>query len=94
MRRSIALLTLGVAIGSTAPAFASEHSRCSVALKEKWIAMEIVKARLTELGFDVSAIKSDDGCYKVKAIDKKDERLHQSPTAGPVASDAGREERS
>lgn len=92
MRCSIAVLTLGVAFGSAVPAFASEHTRCSMVPKEKVLAMEIVKARLTELGFDVRAIKPDDGCYKVK--DKKDERLRQSQTGMPVASDAGREERS
>jgi hypothetical protein len=92
MRCSIAVLTLGVAFGSAVPAFASEHTRCSLVRKEKVLAMEIVKARLTELGFDVRAIKSDDGCYKVKAFDRKDERLPQSRTRMPVASDAGREE--
>jgi hypothetical protein len=94
MRRSIALLTLGVAIGSAVPAFASEHARCGMVPKEKLLAMEIVKARLTELGFDVRGIKSDDGCYKVRAVDKKDESLRQSPAGMPVASDARREDRS
>ncbi len=79
MRRSIALLILGVAIGSAAPALASEHATCSVVLKEKWLAMEIVKARLTELGYDVRAIKSESGCNKVKAVDKKGAHLRQSP---------------
>lgn len=92
MRCSIAVLILGVAFGSAVPAFASEHTRCSLVPKKKVFAMEIVKARLTELGFDVRAIK-DDGCYKVKAV-KKDERLRQSRTGMPVTSDAGREERS
>jgi hypothetical protein len=78
MRRAIALLTLGVAIGSADPAFASEHARCSVVLKEKWLAMEIVKARLTELGFDVRGIKSETGCDKIKSVDKKGAPLRQS----------------
>lgn len=94
MRCSIAVLTLGVAFGSAVPAFASEHTRCSLVPKEKVLAMEVVKAKLTELGFDVRAVKSDDGCRKVKAVDKKDERPHRSPTGMPVASDAGRVERS
>ena len=93
MRCSIAVLILGVAFGSAVPAFASEHTRCSMVLEEKVIAMEIVKARLTELGFDVRAIKSDDGCHKVKAVDGKGERLLQSRTGMPVASDAGPAER-
>jgi len=58
------------------------------------MAMEIVKARLTELGFDVRAIKPDSGCYKVKAVDKNDERLRRSGPGMRVASEAGREERS
>ena len=94
MRCSIAVLTLGVAFGFAVPASASEHTRCSLVPKEKVLAMEIVKARLTELGFDVRAVKSDEGCRKVKAVNKKDERLRQSPTGIPVATDAGREERS
>jgi hypothetical protein len=94
MRCSIALLTLGVANGSAVPAFASEHARCDVVAREKWLAMEIVKARLTELGFDVRDIKSDDGCYKVRAVDKKDERPRQSRTGMPVASDEPRDDRS
>ena len=94
MRCFIAVLTVGVAFGSAVPAFASEHTRCSMVRKEKVLAMEIVKARLTELGFDVRAIRSDGGCYKVKAVDKKDERLRPSRTGMPVASDAGREQRS
>jgi hypothetical protein len=79
MRRSIALLTLGVAVGFGVPAFASEHASCRVALKEKWLAMEIVKARLTELGYDVRAIKPEGGCDKVKAVDKKGAHLRQAP---------------
>ena len=94
MRCSIAVLILGVAFGSAVPAFASEHTRCSLVPREKVIAMEIVKAKLTELGFDVRAIKSDDGCHKVKAVDQNDERLPQSPTEMPVTSDAGPAERS
>jgi hypothetical protein len=94
MRRSIALLTLGVAIGSAVPAFASEHASCSVVLKEKLLAMEVVKARLTELGYDVRAIKPESGCYKVKAVDKKGAHLRQSPSEDAVASDARREDRS
>ena len=94
MRCSIAVLTLGVALGSAVPAFASEHTRCSLVPKEKVLAMEIVKARLTELGFDVRAIRPGDGCHKVRAIDKKDEHLRQAPTGMPVASDTGRVERS
>jgi len=94
MRCSIAVLTLGVVFGSAVPAFASEHTRCSLVPREKMMAMEIVKARLTELGFDVRAIKPDSGCYKVKAVDKNDERLRRSGPGMRVASEAGREERS
>jgi hypothetical protein len=65
-----------------------------MAPRKKALAMQIVKARLTELGFDVRAIKSDAGCYKVRAFDRKDERLPQSRMRMPVASDAGREQRS
>jgi hypothetical protein len=84
MRCSIALLTLGVTIGSAVPAFASEHARCDVVAREKWLAMEIVKARLTELGYDVRAIKSESGCDKVKAVDKKGARQSPNEDAGRV----------
>ena len=93
MRCSIAVLTLGVAFGSAVPAFASERTRCSLVPGQKVLAMKIVKARLTELGFDIRAIESDDSCHKAKAFDKSDERLPRYPTRTQVASDAGREER-
>jgi len=94
MRCSIVALTLGVAFGFAGPAVASEHTRCSLVPTEKVLAMEIVKARLTELGFDVRAVKPDGGCGKAKAVDKTDERLFRSSTGMPVVSDAGPEARS
>jgi len=55
---------------------------------------KLIAATLTELGFDVRAVKPDGGCGKAKAVDKTDERLFRSSTGMPVVSDAGPEARS
>jgi hypothetical protein len=71
-----------VVVGSAVPVCASERGRCWTAAKEKWL--DTVKARIAELGYVIRAIKSDDGCYEINALDLNGKRieLHVNPKTG------------
>jgi len=88
MRGSIAV----VVVGSAVPVFASKRGRCWTAGKEKWL--DTVKARIAELGYVVSAIKSKGGYYEITAVDFNGARvgLHVNPRTGTLVELGSRRE--
>ncbi len=62
---------LSVCMG-TAPALAGP--RCNVPLAD-WQPREALERKLAAEGWSVISIRSDDGCYKVKATNPRGERL-------------------
>ena len=68
------LLALGLAAPVAAPVFASSGERCDAPIAD-WQPREALEKKLTAEGMDVRRIKTDDGCYEVKAIDAKGRRI-------------------
>ena len=63
------LVSIVLGIGSS---WAGQH--CDVPLAE-WQPREILKQKIEAEGWKVTRINTDDGCYKVRAINDKGERL-------------------
>ena len=76
MTRTIfaAFVALGMAAPVATPAFASSGTRCDAPLAD-WQPREALEKKLTAEGMKVRRIKTDDGCYEVKAIDAKGRRI-------------------
>jgi hypothetical protein len=53
-----------------APLAAAAEDICVTSAADTWQSEEAVKARATELGFEVANLKTEDGCYEVYATDK------------------------
>jgi hypothetical protein len=70
-----ALVTAAVALGilSAAPAMASSE-RCETPMSE-WQSPEALQQKLSEDGWDVKRIKTEDGCYEAYAIDEQGRRV-------------------
>jgi hypothetical protein len=74
MKRSFYITILLATLGAGAAA-ASE--RCSVPMSD-WQPREALQKKLEDEGWKVSRIKTDDGCYEVKATDKEGRRVEAS----------------
>lgn len=88
MRNIMALTALSLVIGTAAPALASEeHSACGSAPREQWLSEEAIKAKASELGYQVRRVKIEDNCYEVYAIDPQGGRaeVYFNPATGEVA---------
>jgi hypothetical protein len=64
---SIALMLVG-----SSAAFAGPH--CHVAMAD-WQPREALQAKVSALGWSLQRIKTDDGCYKVYALDSTGQRI-------------------
>lgn len=63
------------------PAVASQ--RCNVPLAD-WQPREALEKKLTDEGWTVMSIRSDDGCYKAKATNTRGERLEAKYDPGTL----------
>ena len=72
MRASAAACLLALACFGATPA-AAERA-CSVPLSD-WQPREALEKKLAAEGWTVVSIRSDDGCYKVRATNARGERL-------------------
>lgn len=72
-------------LGITLPASASSDE-CGYVDRSQWMSVEEVRAKATEMGFDVRKVEVDDGCYEVYAIDSKGQRIeaYLHPVSGEV----------
>ena len=68
------------------PFAAQAEERCSETPKDQWMSVEQVRAKATELGYDVRSIKVEDGCYEAYAIDKDGKRVEAyfDPATGEI----------
>ncbi|WP_438268109.1 PepSY domain-containing protein [Microvirga flocculans] len=71
---------LSVCLGA-APVAAGE--RCNVPLAD-WQPREALQKKLADEGWTVLSIRSDDGCYKVKATNPRGERLEAKYDPGSL----------
>lgn len=69
--RKLVLTTILAAL-SAAPALASE--RCSVP-GDQWRSVDELKSALTDSGWTVSNVKTEDGCYEVYGRDADGKRV-------------------
>jgi hypothetical protein len=87
MRKMLPLSALFLALASAAPALAEqETASCGNAPRAQWLSEDAIKAKGVELGYDVRSVKSEDGCYELKAIDKANVKveLYLHPVTGEV----------
>lgn len=94
MRKSLTVLTLALALGAAAPVLASEDARCGNTPRDKWLSEAAIKTKVTDLGYEVRKIETDDGCYEVKGVDKNGAKveLYVNPTTGEVVKPGMKEE--
>ncbi len=71
MKRLLPATTLVMGICSAGPSFAGP--RCDVPLAE-WQPREVLQQKVEADGWKVTRIKTDDGCYEVRATNDKGER--------------------
>ena len=71
-----------------AVAHAEESTSCDVA-KDKWMAEDALKAKLTGEGMEVRKIKVENGCYEVYGIkDGQKVEMNFNPVTGEPAGKA------
>lgn len=71
MRPTIIAALVAIAV----PFAAAAEDLCVTAAADQWQTEDAVKARATELGFEVANLKKEDGCYEIYATDKIGTRL-------------------
>lgn len=72
MKPTLSIVALTVLVGLAAPALASQ--RCSAPMVE-WKPREALVEKLRAEGWTIRRIKTDDGCYKVRAVDAEGRRV-------------------
>ena len=72
MRRFLPAMTLALGVFGVGGALAGP--RCDVPLAN-WQPREVLQRKLEAEGWKATRIKTDDGCYKVRATNDKGERL-------------------
>lgn len=58
-----------IAVGA-APAFARDDARCTVSPGAARLSADAVRAKLAEAGYTVTRVKTEHGCYEVRATDR------------------------
>ena len=72
MKIILPVLALTILVGIAAPALASQ--RCLAPMAE-WKPREALVEKLCSEGWTIRRIKTDDGCYKVRATDAEGRRV-------------------
>jgi hypothetical protein len=73
MRAFLKFILLASILGIAAPALANggeNKGQCGNITRTPWLSQQTVKAKLTEIGFDVRRLEAQRNCYNVAAIDK------------------------
>lgn len=68
------LVAATVAIGATAPALADDDRRCATGTGE-WMNVQAITARAEKEGYTVREVERDDGCYEIKGVDAKGQKV-------------------
>lgn len=72
MKPVLSITALTILVGLAAPALASQ--RCSAPMAE-WKPREMLVEKLRAEGWTIRRIKTDDGCYKIRAVDAEGRRV-------------------
>ena len=72
MKPILPIVALTILVGNAAPALAGQ--RCSEPMAE-WKPRAALVEKLRADGWTIRRIKTDDGCYKVRAIDAEGRRV-------------------
>ena len=88
MNKLIALSFITFASFASFAQAEDESTKCD-APKDKWMTEEAMKAKATELGFEVRQVKVEDGCYEVYGIKdgKKVEAIFNPATGEQVGAE-------
>ncbi len=87
--KNILIASLFAASVLAGVAHAEDAGKCGTAPQDKWMTEDALKAKATEMGFDVRQIKVEDGCYEVYGIKngQKVEALFNPETGVQVGVD-------
>lgn len=86
MRTILTFSALALTAAAAAPALADDDARCGNAPRDQWMSEDAIKAKGTEMGYDVRRVKVDDGCYELYALDKNGAKveLYLDPVTAAV----------
>ncbi len=87
MRIILAILAAATLAAATGPALAdSSDPRCGPIEPSQWMSIADISAKAEANGLTVRKIDRDNGCYDVKGIDAKGQRLEitMHPVSGEV----------
>ncbi|MCB1425224.1 MAG: PepSY domain-containing protein [Zhengella sp.] len=87
MRILLTALALSATAAAVQPALASDNDKsCGNAPRNEWMSEDAVKAKASEMGYEVRSVKVEDGCFEVYAMNSKGERaeVYMNPVTGDV----------
>ncbi len=86
MKKLIILAASTAMLALSTPAMASSDKAGCMAVKGEWMSEDAIKAKATELGYEVRRVKKEDGCYEVYGItkDKSLVEIYMNPVTGEV----------
>lgn len=64
-----------VFIGASGAALADDDHRCTNEPRSQWLSMDVISQKAKDLGYSVTKIKADDGCWEVEGYDKNGARI-------------------
>jgi hypothetical protein len=84
-------MAFGLALAATAlvAGQARADETCPSYPKEQWMSEDAVRAKATEMGYQVRGIKEEDGCWEVKGVDSKGAKVevYLDPVSGAVVAE-------
>ncbi len=88
MKKLIILAASTAMLALSTPAMASSHEGGCATVKGEWMSEDAIKAKATELGYEVRRVKKEDGCYEVYGIgkDKSLVEIYMNPVTGEVVN--------
>ena len=86
MHRALTIACATAALLAAAPAMASDDAHCGNAPRAQWLPEATIISKVTDLGYTITKVKVDDGCYEIKATDKNGAKieLYVNPASGEV----------
>jgi hypothetical protein len=80
------IIASAVLAASTLPSMADDDRRCGNIPRAEWMSVEEIARKATALGYQVSSVDSDDGCWEVEARDRDGRRVdvHFQPVTADV----------
>jgi hypothetical protein len=86
MNRALSIGVLGALLLAATPAMASDDARCGNTPRSQWLPEATIISKVTDLGYAITKVKTDDGCYEIKATDKNGAKveLYVDPATGEV----------